>query len=248
MQVGAARCLPHVDAVNTHLAASGDTLHAHAMTLARTLTIPVAGSRFRLEGRHVAAIGAARDPQPLALIAPPHPMYGGTFGNPVVRVMEAALQARGLSTLAFNFRGTGESEGEPSGEYEDSLADYLGAARALPTAELSWLTGYSFGSVAALACAIELDAPRVLMVAPPLGMLDPTLLTRYRGLVAVVVGTADEYAPVEPLQELFGPRPNTTLELLPDVEHFFLGSDVQHLAQGLARLLAQTDSSRPTHA
>jgi alpha/beta superfamily hydrolase len=226
------------------------------MTLARTLTIAVAGSPHRLEGRHTSARpasartpeGALRDAPGLAIIAPPHPMYGGTLGNPVVRAMERALQAREHATLAFNFRGTGESEGEPSGEYDDALADYLGAARALPGAELTWLSGYSFGSVAALACAVELEAPRVLMVAPPLGMLDPALLTRYRGEVAVLIGSEDEYSPLEPFRELFAPRPNTTIELLPDVDHFFLGSDVLRLTEGLTRLLDKTDPRKPAHA
>src|SRR5687767_13932749 len=68
--------------------------------------------------------GASRAGQ-LAVVAPPHPLYGGSIGNPVVRAMEARLQAHGLSTLAFNFRGTGESTGEPSGDLADGLVDYM---------------------------------------------------------------------------------------------------------------------------
>ena len=217
-----------------------------AMTLARTLTVAVPGSLLRLEARHLplglsSGTGSAEAVAPLAVIAPPHPMYGGTLGNPVIGVMERTLRAHGLSTLAFNFRGTGESDGEQTGSYDEALADYLAVARALPDAELSWLSGYSFGSVAALASAVELDAPRVLMVAPPLGMLDPALVARYRGQLAVVVGTEDEYAPLDELRALLEPRAQTTLELLPGVEHFFSGSDAQRLAEGLARLLIAAD-------
>jgi alpha/beta superfamily hydrolase len=194
-----------------------------------------------------AAAASAAIRVPLAVIAPPHPMYGGTIGNPVVRLLERALQGRGLATLAFNFRGTGESEGEQNGSYDEALADYLGAAHALPDAELAWLSGYSFGSVAALASAVELDAPRVLMVAPPLAMLDPSLLTRYRGQIAVVVGTQDEYAPIDALRELFEPRAHTTLEIIPDLDHFFFGNDLGRLSDGLSRLLDQTDSREPQH-
>ncbi|MDB4971711.1 MAG: hypothetical protein JWN48_52 [Myxococcaceae bacterium] len=218
------------------------------MTLARTLSVQVAGSPYRLEARHVPRATSEDGPEPLAVVAPPHPMYGGTFSNPVVRALEGALQKRGLSTLAFNFRGTGESDGEPSGEYEDAIADYLGAARALPDAQLACLSGYSFGSIAALASAAELGVPRVLMVAPPLGMLDPALLSRYTGQIDVVVGTDDEYAPVEAVRELFEPRSQCTLELLPGVQHFFLGSEVQRLSEGLWRLLEKTDARKSAHA
>jgi alpha/beta superfamily hydrolase len=216
------------------------------MTLARTLTVSVPGSLLRLEARHFSlpvspSMGSGTGVAPLAVIAPPHPMYGGTLGNPVLRVMERTLGQHGLSTLAFNFRGTGESEGEQTGSYDDALADYLAVTRALPNMELGWLSGYSFGSVAALASAVELDAPRVLMVAPPLGMLDPALVTRYRGQIAIVVGSEDDYAPLADLRALFEPRAQTTLEILPGVEHFFSGSDAQRLAEGLARLLVNAD-------
>lgn len=210
----------------------------------RTLTVTVPGSPHRLEARLVRSVAG----EPLAVIAPPHPMYGGTIDNPVVRTMERLLQQRGLATLAFNFRGTGESEGEQTGDYDEALADFLAASRALSDVPPYWLSGYSFGSVAALASAVELDAPRVLMVAPPLGMLDPALVTRYRGQISVIVGSEDEYAPVDAVRERFELRANTTLEILPDVEHFFLGSSRQRLAAGLTRLLDQSGADEVTHA
>ena len=214
-------------------------------TSTRTLIVTVPGSPHRLEAR---LHSSAKLTTALAVIGPPHPMYGGTIDNPVVRAMERVLQRRGLDTLAFNFRGTGESEGEQTGAYEEALADYLGATGALPDAQLHWLSGYSFGSVAALATAVALDAPRVLLVGPPLGMLDPMLVTRFRGQLAVLVGSEDEYAPVSAVRALFEARAHTTIEVLPGVDHFFLGSDVQRLVDGLTRLLERCEAEEPPHA
>jgi len=212
---------------------------------ARTLSIPVAGTPHKLEAR----LFAASPDRPLAVIAPPHPVYGGTIGNPVVRTLEQAFQDSGLSTLAFNFRGTGEfSVGEPSGEEEPAKQDYLAAVQhlssSLPGTPLAWLSGYSFGSVAALAAAVELDFPRVLLVGPPFALLDPALLAAYRGELTVLVGSEDEYAPVEQVREVFGMRPHTRLEILDGIEHFFFGSSVQVLAKALTRVLPHPEAHR----
>jgi hypothetical protein len=204
------------------------------MSLAQTLTLQVPGARHTLEAR------LSRSPQArgLALVAPPHPLFGGSIGNPVVRALETALAAGGFSTLAFNFRGTGASGGQPSGELSDALTDYLAAARGAGSLELTWLTGYSFGACAALAAAIELGVPRVLMVAPPLALLDPALLRAFPGELAVAVGSADDYAPLTSLREAFSAARAARIELVEDADHFFLGSQCQALAPVLAQLLA----------
>lgn len=203
----------------------------------RPLLIDVPGAGRRLEAR-LSHDGAALT-RPLAIVAPPHPVYGGTLGNPVVRALEQALRASELATLAFNFQGTGESDGEPSEDLDLARMDYLAAADALPNAELAVFSGYSFGSVTALAAAVERKAPRVLMVGPALGLLDLTLLPRFEGRLQVILGTEDEYMPVAAARDLFGSRPNTQLELLQGIDHWFLGSAITELSAGLTRLLAR---------
>lgn len=202
---------------------------------AQTLSIPVPGAQHRLEGRLVESKPGAA----VAVVAPPHPLFGGTIGNPVVRAIERALQERGLSTLAFNFRGTGDDTvTDPSGELVDARQDYLAAAGFL-SAPLAWLSGYSFGSVAALAAALELGVTRVLMVGPPLGFLDPALLAQYRGKLSVVLGSEDEYAPVPAARELLAGRPDTELTVIDGVDHFFLGAAVPLLFETLTRVLRE---------
>src|SRR4030042_3058128 len=80
----------------------------------------------------------------------PHPQYGGDMTHPVMTtVLEAAFQ-EGFSTLRFNFRGVGESEGsygEGIGEREDvkAAADYF-YSRLKDNQSPLVLVGYSFGA------------------------------------------------------------------------------------------------------
>lgn len=59
------------------------------------------------------------------VITHPHPLYGGDMHNPVVETIRRAYRMKGVATLRFNFRGTGESEGQHDngvGEQDDVLA------------------------------------------------------------------------------------------------------------------------------
>src|SRR6266446_5592984 len=87
------------------------------------------GPEGRIEGRdHHARGGTA----PMALVLHPHPQHGGTMNNKVVYTIYQCFVRRGFSTLRFNFRGVGRSQGSfDRGEGE--LADAAAA--------LDWLQG-----------------------------------------------------------------------------------------------------------
>src|SRR3954463_16271824 len=60
-----------------------------------------------------------------ALIAHPHPQFGGTLDNKVVQTLARAFVELGYEAWRPNFRGVGESEGAydgGNGEVEDLLA------------------------------------------------------------------------------------------------------------------------------
>jgi alpha/beta superfamily hydrolase len=173
----------------------------------------------------------------LALVAPPHPMYGGSMDSPVVHVLERVYQAAGFSTLAFNFRGVGASEGVASADLALARADYLAAAQALPGRSVRWVSGYSFGSCAALLAAMTLGAQHVLLVAPPLSLLDRGLLAEVSGRVLVVVGDDDEYCPVSALRPVFAGRGE--VQILEGVGHFFGGEGLRMLAEALVDLIGE---------
>ena len=81
----------------------------------------------------------------LAVIAHPHPLFGGTKDNKVVQTLARAFLQMGYLTVRFNFRGVGRSEGaydEGRGELDDLLAVVDAHAPSGPIC----LAGFSFGS------------------------------------------------------------------------------------------------------
>jgi hypothetical protein len=85
-----------------------------------------------------------RTPRGIALVAHPHPLFGGTMDNKVVQTLARAFVELGYAAWRPNFRGVGGSEGshdEGRGEVEDLAAviDYLGSEKPV-------LAGFSFGA------------------------------------------------------------------------------------------------------
>ncbi len=68
----------------------------------------VAGPAGRIECAVDAPEGA---PRGTALIAHPHPQFGGTLDNKVVQTLARAFVDLGYESWRPNFRGIGESEG-----------------------------------------------------------------------------------------------------------------------------------------
>jgi len=92
----------------------------------------------------------------VAVVAHPHPLFGGTLHNKVVFHTMKALSSFGFPVLRFNFRGTGLSQGEHDqgkGEVDDVRAalDWMDAEYHLPLL----FAGFSFGAAVGMraACA-----------------------------------------------------------------------------------------------
>jgi len=104
--------------------------------------------RLTLSGA-AGAIEAVRDaaaqPRGVAVIAHPHPLFGGTMDNKVVQTLARAFVQCGFTAVRFNFRGVGASAGvhdEGRGELDDLLAVIEQVAPEGPLA----LAGFSFGA------------------------------------------------------------------------------------------------------
>jgi uncharacterized protein len=118
----------------------------------------------------LADVPEADDARPaVVVLCHPHPLHGGSMRNKVVTIMERSLRELGLRTVRFNFRGTGESEGEfddGEGELADLLAVIEWARNACPDDDL-WLGGFSFGAFVALKAAQDLPVRQLITIAPP---------------------------------------------------------------------------------
>jgi len=201
------------------------------MTDSSRCAVPV--SDLQLEGRFEPAESGAG-----AVLAPPHPLYGGLLTNPVVVAAARGFAEVGVATMAFNYRGTGASQGHVTDDAGSAVEDYLGALGALaervPGPYLA--AGYSFGSRAALTVAAT--DPRVrgaVLVAPPVDMVGPDDVAAFAGPLLVIVGDRDAYAPLQRLRSvLAAARPDARLEVVDGADHFFSATGTSSIAAHVA--------------
>jgi alpha/beta superfamily hydrolase len=160
------------------------------------------------------------------VVTHPHPLYGGDMENRVVESIVRVYRSKGYSTLRFNFRGVGMSQGrydDGGGEQEDvrSALQFL-AAHGKTRVDLA---GYSFGAwVNALAMPTHSPVNGLLLVSPPVGFLDFSAIGFLATLKLVVAGSHDQFAPPERIRALLPTwNPEARLEVITGADHFYGG-------------------------
>jgi hypothetical protein len=159
-----------------------------------------------------------------AVVAAPHPLYGGELSNPVVAAIAEGLERVGVAPLRFNFRGTGRSAGTASGRPADADADFRAALDALAARHPGPYigAGYSFGAAAALRVAArDSRLAQLVLVAPPLAMIDRAQLAGFAGPSTLLFGDDDSYAPLAELRRAFAGLERVQLRVLAGEDHFF---------------------------
>ncbi|ASP39404.1 alpha/beta hydrolase [Bacterioplanes sanyensis] len=196
---------------------------------------------LQLEGRWLQA-----DADAGLLMCHPHPLFDGTMNNKVVTSMTRSAARLGLSTLRFNFRGVGASQGEHDhgdGEQQDVLAAIRHAK-----GELGWsrllLGGFSFGAgmacLAAAAAADDIDG--LFLIAPAVHHFDAPSTLPQQFDTHVYMGDADEVVPFDEVDDWVArvvPQPHW--EVFEQGGHFFHGrlADLQASAKrDIEQLLA----------
>jgi alpha/beta superfamily hydrolase len=157
------------------------------------------------------------------VISHPHPLYGGTMHNNVVRAVAHAYQEEGYSSLRFNFRGVENSEGDFGnglGEQEDVKA----ALEAMGKKNMD-LAGYSFGAwVNALGLEKFEEAQRVIMVSPPVSFVDFGFLKHSSRIKLVICGTRDEIAEYKKVEEMLPTwNEEAVFRVIQGADHFYSG-------------------------
>jgi uncharacterized protein len=156
--------------------------------------------------------GAARG---VALIAHPHPLYGGTLDNKVVQTLARACVELGYAAWRPNFRGVGRSEGaydEGRGEVDD-----LAAVLAHVGAERPVLAGFSFGAAMQAKLAARIAPERMVLVG---------IAVNHFAAPAVPAGTllihgeVDDTVPIAAVRAWAGPQ-GLPVIMVPGADHFF---------------------------
>jgi alpha/beta superfamily hydrolase len=161
-----------------------------------------------------------------AVIAHPHPLFGGTMDNKVVQTLARAFVQEGWAALRFNFRGVGASEGqydEGRGELQDMLA--LIAAEAGEGALA--VAGFSFGGFVACG-AIEALWPsqrigKIVLVGTGTSRFDVAPLpTGSHEMALVIHGEDDDTVPLASVMDWARPQ-SLPVTVVPGGGHFFHG-------------------------
>jgi len=153
----------------------------------------------------------------VALVAHPHPLFGGTMDNKVAQTLARTFVQLGYATFRSNFRGVGKTEGQHDngiGERDDLMA-VIAHLRSQPAyAELPLaLAGFSFGTFVVSHVAQRLQqqgvpAQRLVLVA--------TATSRWE--VAPV--PADTIVTLTSVMDWARPQ-ELPIVVIPGAEHFF---------------------------
>jgi alpha/beta superfamily hydrolase len=163
--------------------------------------------------------GASR--RGVALVAHPHPLYGGTLDNKVVQTLAKAFVALGYCAMRLNFRGVGESDGvfdEGRGEVEDFLALAAYARKSHGEGDLA-IGGFSFGGYVAAAAAGTLQPAHLVLAAPAVGRFP---VGRVPESTLVVHGEEDDVVPLKDVLDWARPQALPVV-VFPGAGHFFHG-------------------------
>jgi len=196
---------------------------------AREERLLLAGAAGNLE----VVIGAPEQPRGLALIAHPHPLYGGTLDNKVVQTLARAFIAQGHIAVRMNFRGVGASDGmhdEGRGETDD----WLGVAAAMrerhPNLPVA-LAGFSFGAFVQARVAARVEHRRLVLVGPAVNRFS---VDEVPAGTLVIHGEEDDVVPLSAVLDWARPQ-SLPIVVIPGTGHFFHGKLVE-----LARIVNHT--------
>jgi alpha/beta superfamily hydrolase len=165
-------------------------------------------------------------PRGVAVIAHPHPLFGGTMDNKVVQTLARAHVQCGWTTVRFNFRGVGTSEGTHDNGEGESL-DFQEVVRAHAPEGPIALAGFSFGAYVTARALQSLWSERevralVLVGTAAARFQVPPLPAEAHERTLVIHGEVDDTVPLAAALDWARPQ-SLPVTVVPGVEHFFHG-------------------------
>ena len=170
---------------------------------------------------------------PPCVLAPPHPVLGGSMTVPVIAELAWAITRAGHPTLRFDYRGVGASQGrirhqpgagrirDIAGEIEDmgaAIEQLLASTRANSVCAV----GYSFGAAVAASAARDVSVDRLVLIAPPTVLWDFSGLRQLAKPVFVACAENDPLCDRTRLRGMLGQ--GATMAVVPEADQTFLRS------------------------
>jgi alpha/beta superfamily hydrolase len=162
----------------------------------------------------------------VAVIAHPHPLFGGTMHNKVVQTLARAHLHTGWTSVRFHFRGVGQSAGVHDGGHAETQ-DLLHVIQALAPSGPLALAGFSFGGYVAVRAAAQLMPLRPLdsfiTVGTAVSRFEvPPLPQELHGRSLILHGEQDDTVALTAVMDWARPQ-GLPVTVIPEAEHFFHG-------------------------
>lgn len=163
-------------------------------------------------------------PTGLALVAHPHPLFGGTMENKVAQTLARTFVSLGYVTVRMNFRGVGQSEGVHDagiGETDDMETLLQHMRQRYPDLPLV-LSGFSFGTFVQSRLHQRLSATgvavqRLVLVGAAAGKW---AMPDIPSDTILIHGELDDTIPLQAVFEWLRPQ-DIPVIVIPGADHFF---------------------------
>jgi uncharacterized protein len=198
---------------------------------------PIHGEKILLDGPAGKLEVVVNDPGPsrraIALVAHPHPLYGGTFDNKVAQTLAKTFFELHCVALRPNFRGVGASEGkydQGRGEVDDMLAVLTYAKKQFGDLPV-YSAGFSFGGFIASQIAKKTKIKQLVMIAPA---VETFAVGEVPKDTIVIHGELDETVPYKNILDWARPQ-DLPVITIPGADHFF-HRRLHHIKDFVSRL------------
>ena len=183
---------------------------------------------------------------PMVVICHSHPIFDGNMNHPLLLEISRRLDAIGIATLRFNFRGIGSSGGEFTNGRQE-LADVKAALRTAihwPNVKKSQigLVGYSFGAAVIIKGLTQLKQAKMLgFISPPTRSFQSFISAKNEKRANLfIVGADDRIANARIMRENIGSTSTyASIQVVEQAGHTWVGKEPE-AAQHITRDLTET--------
>ena len=175
-----------------------------------------------------------RDDSPIVIILHPDPSKGGTMHTKIIFKLYKLFIESGFSTIRFNFRGVGKSDGsfdDGEGELSDAACVLDWLQQYNTNSKICWVAGFSFGAWIAMQLLMRRpEINRFIVVSPQPNVYDFSFLSPCPTSGIMIYGKKDELVPIEHINDLNKRLSDqkgikVEFESIQDANHFFSKND-----------------------